>query len=378
MEFICSTTELKEAVLKINKVINKSTTLGILETIAIQTDDANLLLRGTDLGNTIGTVIEANVSTQGASTIDAKTFLEILDKVKTEDVKLKFDMEKETITITSGDAVFELVNDKMNDKFPDNDKIEKNQYFSIEREELVKGFALTLFSVSKDNENKQFLTGINVTVDDSNNITFVSTDTQRLSKYETTALDKVAVMGKPINFIIPSQAAKILMDLAKTPGDPLKIYWSGSLLNCTIDNADYYARLIESKYPDITRVIPKDFNTEIVINKAKLSEVLGRMNIASKENGDRSLIKCEDNTIVFSAETKEHNISVKEKVPCILDGVNIDKMVIHVKHMLEILSVMDQNCDNIEIKTVAAEKAFTVKMKDNDKFTHVLMPLKVY
>ena len=378
MEFICSTSELKEAVVKTGKVINKSTTLGILETLSIQTDDTKLLLRGTDLGNTIDTVIEANVLEQGASTIDAKTFIEILDKVNTEDVKMKFDIEHEKITISSGAATFELLNDKMSEKYPDNDKVEKSQYFSIEREELVKGLALTLFSVSKDYENKQFLTGINITVDDSNNITFISTDTQRLSKFDTIAIDKSAVPGKPISFIIPAAAAKILMDLAKTPGDAIKIYWSGSLIMCTIDNSDYYARLIEAKYPDITRVIPKDFNTEITINKNKLLEVLGRMNIASKENGDRSLIKCEDNMITFSAETKEHNISVNESVPCISSGVKIDKMVIHVKHMIEVLSVVDSNCENIEMKTVGSEKAFTIRMKDNAKFTHVLMPLKYY
>lgn len=376
MEFICSASQLKEAVVKTTKVINKTTSFEILEKISVQTDDTNLKLRGTDLGSTIDTIIEANVIEQGASSIDAKTFTEILDKVKTEDVKVKFDLENEEIIITSGNAVFKIQNEKGTENFPETDKIDEKFYFTIEREEFVKGIGYTLFSASKDTENKQFLTGINISVDDSNNVLFISTDSQRLSKYETMALDKVANPNMPFTFIIPSYSAKIMQELAKVPGDAIRIYWSGNSIMCKIDNSVYYSRLIEAKYPDISRVIPKEFNTEITIGKNVFSDVLGRMNIASKENGDRSLIRCFDNKLVFSAETKEHKITIEEEVSCEVQGSDIEKMCLHVKHILDVLSVMS-DCEKAEIKIVGAEKAFMIKMKDNDKFTHVLMPIRL-
>jgi len=377
MEFICSTDELKEAVVKTGKVINKTTTLDILEKILIQTEDTKLKLRGTDLCSTIDTVLEANVIEQGASTIDAKTLVEILEKVKTDDVKLKFDMENEEILITAGTAKFKILNEKGSDNYPDIDKIDKNVYFTIEREEFVKGIGLTMFSVSKDSENKQFLTGINVVVDDSNKISFISTDSQRLSIYETIALEKVADATKPFTFILPSYSAKILQELAKVPGDPITIYWSNNTIMCSIDNSDYYSRLIEAKYPEVTRVIPKDFNTEIEIGKNSMLEVLGRMNIASKSNGDRSIIRLEDGNVIFSAETKEHKILIEEEVPVLATGAPISKMCLHVKHIMDCLQVIDNSCDNIEIKIVGVEKAFMIKMKDNNKFTHVLMPIRL-
>ena len=377
MEFICGTQELKEAVLKTSKVINKNTTLGILETILIQTDEAKIKLRGTDLGSTIDTVIEANVVEHGASNIDSKTLLAILDKVKAEDIRMKFDIENEEITITSGTAKFKLLNEKISEKYPDIDTVDKKYFFTIDREEYVKGVALTLFSTSSDAENKPFLTGIDVSIDDSNKITFISTDSQRLSKYETMALEKEADSDRAFTFIIPGYSAKVLQDLAKVPGDPIKVYWSGNIIMCSIDNSDFYCRLIEAKYPDISRVIPKDFNTEITIGKNAFKEVLDRMNIASKENGNRCIIRCDNEKIVFSAETKEHKILIEEEVPCLVSGMNIDKMCIHVQHIIDVLNVVDRECENVEIKIVGSEKAFMIRMKDNDKFTHVLMPIRL-
>lgn len=377
MEFICSTTELKEAVAKTIKVINKTTSFEILEKISVQTDDTNLKLRGTDLGSTIDTIIEANVIEQGASNIDAKTFIEILEKVKTEDVKIKFDIENEEIIIVSGSATFKIMNEKVSENFPEIDKVDKNYYFEIEREEFVKGVGLTLFSTSKDTENRQFLTGINISVEDNNDVIFVSTDSQRLSKYKTMALNKVSATDKKIEFIIPSYSAKILQELVKVPGDAIKIYWSGNSIMCEVDNSVYYSRLIEAKYPDISRVIPSEFNTEIIIGKNVFADVLARMNIASKDNGDRSVIRCIDNKLIFSAETKAHELFIDEEVPCLVSGNNIDKMCLHVKHILDCLQVLDSAAENVEVKIVGAEKAFMIKMKGNEKFTHVLMPIKM-
>ncbi|MBQ0104679.1 MAG: DNA polymerase III subunit beta, partial [Armatimonadetes bacterium] len=359
------------------KVINKSTSFEILEKISVQTEDTKLKLRGTDLASTIDTILDANVIEHGASTIDAKTFMEILDKVKTEDVRIKFDIENEEIIIVSGSAKFKILNEIKSETFPDIDSVDKTFYFTIDREEFVKGVGYTLFSVSKDTENKQFLSGINLTVDDSNKVTFISTDSQRLSKYETMALDKVSATDRPFTYILPSNSAKIMQELAKVPGNPITIYWAGNIIMCEIDNSVYYSRLIEAKYPDISRVIPKDFNTEISIGKNNFLEILGRMNIASKDNGDRTIISCAENEIVFSAETKEHNILIEEQVNCVKTGANIEKMCIHVRHVMDALAVFDNTAQMAELKIVGAEKAFMIKMEGNEKFTHVLMPIRL-
>jgi len=371
MDFICSTEELKIAVIKTAKVINKTTVLPILERILIQTEDTNLKLRGTDLGSTNDTIIEANVREHGATTIVAKTLLEILNTVSNEDIRIISNDDEQELIIKAGKTEFKILNSLQADSYPDIDTVDRKNYITIDRELFVKGIDLTEFSTSDDDISKQFLTGINVQTTEDNMLKFVSTDSHRLSVFKCPIISKTM----DINVIIPSQSAKIMAELASVPGEPINLYITRNTISTSVDSSDYYGRLIESNYPDVTRVIPTEFNTELEVNRHEFLGALNRMTVAAKENAFRATLSLEDNKLVLGAETKEHNITVTEEIDVVINGGSFNKMGINVKYILEALKVM--NTDIVEIKVVSNDKAFMIKMKDDENFIHIVMPARI-
>lgn len=369
MEFKCSTRELLEAVQRTSSVINKTTVMPILSRILIQTDGDILKLRGTDLGSTTDSIIEADVIVEGATTIDAKTFAEILQTLNDDKLDFTSDEEEQNITIVSGKTKFLIQNSLTSDSYPDLDEVNKDNHITVERDLIKKGIAYTAFSTSNDDMSKEFLTGIHMQTDDMS-LKLISTDNHRLSVYTCPIVEKTM----DINVIVPTVSANHISKLLDEPGAPIELYFTKSSISTIVDHSEYYGRLIESTYPDIKRVIPTDFKTTIILKRDFILSALKKMEVAARENSYRATFVIDGDQFRLTAENREHSIMATEDVDMIFEGEQV-KVGINVKYMKEAISVMES--ESIEIKVVSAEKAFVIKMHGSDNFIHVLMPLSI-
>ena len=369
MIFKCQTQDLLNAVNKTSKVINKTTVMPILSRVLIQSEDNFLKLRGTDLGSTIDTIIEAEIIENGATTMDVKIFSEILNSLGEAEMEFASDKDEEYINITCNRAKFIIQNSITSDSYPTLDEVNKEEFISIERDLLKKGIELTKFSTSSDDMGKEFLTGIHLQTEDMS-LKFTSTDNHRLSIFTCPIVEKTM----DINAIIPATSAEMISKLLDEPGDTIKLYFTRNSISTNVDNSEYYGRLIESNYPDIRRVIPTDFNTSVILDRDNIYAALKRMEVASRENSYRAIFSTNDTSFAMSAENKEHSIKVTEEVDMVCEGVSV-AMGVNVRYMKEAIERM--NSEKIEIKIVSADRAFIIKMYGDDDFVHVLMPISI-
>jgi len=369
MIFKCQTKDLLDAVNKTSKVINKTTVMPILSRVLIQSEDNFLKLRGTDLGSTTDSIIEAEIIEKGATTMDAKIFSEILSSLGETELEFASNKEDQAITITCDKTKFTILNSIDSDSYPTLDEVNKEDFISIERDLLKKGINFTKFSTSSDDMGKEFLTGIYLQTEDMN-LKFTSTDNHRLSIFTCPIVEKTM----DINAIVPASSAELINKLLDEPGDTIKLYFTRNSISANVDNSEYYGRLIESNYPDIRRVIPTDFNTLIILDRDKIYSALKRMEVASRENSYRATFSTNGTSFAMNAENKEHSIKVTEEVDMISEGASVT-MGVNVRYMKEAIERM--NSEKIEIKIVSADRAFIIKMSGDDDFIHVLMPISI-
>ena len=178
--------------------------------------------------------------------------------------------------------------------------------FAIESALLNRMVEKTIFAVSMD-ELRPALTGINIELY-PNEIRLVSTDGHRLAK--------VAKSNFPIkkdirkNLIVPTKTMNLL--LKNQQDKPVKIQIGEDHVVFHMENAVVYSKLINGTFPNYDRVLPKDNDKELRVNRDLLIAALRRVSIFSSSlthhvrlilSTTETTIRSED--IEFGAEAKE-------------------------------------------------------------------------
>ena len=108
MKFVCSTAELSEACLNVQKAVSTKTSIPAVEGILIKALGSELILTGYDLELGITTSINATVGENGSIIINAKILCDILRKLPGNTVRFESD-SRNLVSIVSGNAKYSLI-----------------------------------------------------------------------------------------------------------------------------------------------------------------------------------------------------------------------------------------------------------------------------
>ena len=91
-----------------SRFVSKNSTLPILQNIYLKASIDALLIRATDMEKYIEIEIPCQVQLEGAITINAKTFLDILKTIETEQVEFSVDQKTNILTIKTEKDTFDI------------------------------------------------------------------------------------------------------------------------------------------------------------------------------------------------------------------------------------------------------------------------------
>jgi DNA polymerase-3 subunit beta len=183
----------------VGKAVENRPTLPVLGNVLMATEDARLRLSATNLEMSITTWIGAKVDREGAITLPAKTFADLVNNLSPERVDLSLDSSTHTVNVRCG-ATNSNIKGIDASEFPlvpqggDPDVV-------IPGKTLKEMITQTVFAAAKE-DNRPILTGIQ-TVFDGNVMTMVAADGYRLA-VRTTEIDQH--FEKPVELVIPARA----------------------------------------------------------------------------------------------------------------------------------------------------------------------------
>jgi len=349
-------------------VVPPKTTLPILSNVLLETDGSNLKIGATDLDLSISTRVPAQVNEEGAITVPARKFAEMVRELPDMPVEIEVDGVKVVIRCDRG--VFRLVGvDK--DEFPALPQIQDGKTVSVQSSVLQRLIRKTIFAVSND-ETRPGLHGAYCRME-GGKILMVATDGHRLAK--ASVLVEVADTVSD-GIIIPPKA---LNNLARLVGDsaiPPQITVGENHIVFELEHTTLSSRLIEATYLDYQRAIPVSNNRILSVNRETLYSAVRRVAVLSNATTRQIRFSLRPGFIELSASSHDIGGEAREEVPARYDGEPLDTAYDY-RYILDVVERIES--DDIVFKLDTPISAGLITPSENvegEDYLCIVMPLR--
>jgi len=354
-------------------VASRSTTLPILSNVMLSTDTGRLKLSATNLEIGINTWIGAKVERDGAITVPARTFADLINTLPPDRVDMELSVRTQTLHLSCGRSEANVKGIDAQE-FPLIPSPEGAGQILIEPDILNRMINQVAFAAAID-ESRPMLTGV-LTKFDQRHMTMAAADGFRLSV--RTAILQTPV-SEPVQILIP---AKALVELARVSGDqedPIEITITPTrnqiLFHLT--NTDLVAQLIDLQFPDYEQIIPKRHVTRAVINAQEMLKASRAANIFAREAANTARLHVvpggdlAPGHISIAARSDETGDNVGE-IDAAVEGEEIE-IAFNVRYLLDVFSVLDT--PQVVLETSTPGSPGVIKPIGDDDFIHVIMPM---
>ncbi|MFN4295073.1 MAG: DNA polymerase III subunit beta, partial [Thermoflexales bacterium] len=322
-------------------VAPRTATLPVLTHILLATDRGRLKIAATNLELGISCWVGAKVEDEGAITVPARTFTDLVALLPADRVDLELNIRTQTLRIRSGrtDANIKGIDAQ---EFPIIPTFQDVAAARIEPAVLKKMIAQVVFAAATD-ESRPTLTGV-LTKLEGDAITMAATDGFRLSVRSDRLTEPVS---EPRTILIP---AKALVEVGRVMGDQeepvaISITPSHGQVLFHMKDVDVVAQLIDQKFPDYEPIIPKRHDTRTIVNTAEALKACRQASIFARDSLDtvRVLVKPGEElepgkvTVVARADETGDNQSELEAT---VVGNEIE-IGFNVKYLIEAFSAVD-------------------------------------
>ena len=284
MKFTVKRDVLTEALITAMGTVSKKNTITNIEGFLIEAlEDGNIQISSYDMTKGIRLKIEAEeIEREGRYIINAQRLMQAVRSLSEETVEIDVDASF-NCTVRSGKASFSMSSIRGED-FPSFPDLITDRGFSIDSDVLAKMINKVSFSVAEQS-SRQMLTGAFFKIK-SDMLEVVSCNTFILSKCTARCDIQSLVDKKEVDYsiIIPGHAlpelSKILLD-GETGRAELYISRKHAIIRK--ENVIFFTRTIDSEYIDYTRIIPKENDIFVTIDRENLLNSLERANIIADE-----------------------------------------------------------------------------------------------
>ena len=282
MKFICTQENLNKALNIVGRIINKNSTLPILNNVLLKTEKGRLKLSSTNLEIGVNCLVGGKVEEDGEITVPTKLFANFVSNLPVGNVEIKLREDVLNIKCNGYKTNIKGLDAK---EYPLAPKIEVDPIFKIKSADFKK--ALTQISPAiSSSESRIEITGVfmNLSEISKNKVILVATDSYRLAEknidLEKNNINKEFknILGNINSVIIPKDTVQELIRSLDENEEMLEITISENQILFNFGLASIISRLIEGKYPDYKQIIPDKFELQAIINK---NEIIKGIRVAS-------------------------------------------------------------------------------------------------
>ncbi|WP_068468421.1 DNA polymerase III subunit beta [Candidatus Protochlamydia phocaeensis] len=276
MKFVISTQELNYLISKIQNVVAQKPTIPILSNFLIEAYNDELILTATDLTVGIRCHTEAKILEEGATTLPAKRFAQLIKELTAVNVEISSNANEVT-TIVAGTSRFKL-NGMGKTDYPSLPDLSQVHSFHVKQSELKDLFYRTSFAVSKE-DNRYVLTGVLMHI--ANGLaTFVGTDGKRLARAHAPIEISPSFTSQSI---IPLKAVDEILKNLTDEGDA-KISLMSDKIAVEANQTRILTKLLSGDYPDINRVIPEQSELIVNLHREELASLLRQISLFTADH----------------------------------------------------------------------------------------------
>ena len=354
----------------VQSIVEKKNTIPVLSNILIEAKNNCLTLSATDMDISITEMLNCNIIEEGSITVAAHTLYDIIRKIPEGNEVEFISNDGNRFSIRSGNSKFSLAC-LPKDDFP---VIEINQLKSeinIDAKILLNLIEKTKFAISNE-ETRYFLNGIYFHQKNQGEsiLCLVSTDGHRLAKIEYKSEENINDLP---GVIIPKKTINELCKLLAECDSNIKINLDPNKIIFYIDEIVLISKLIDGNFPDYEKVIPKDNEEILTVERVVFSDAVDRVSTIASERSPAIKFKLLQNLMNLTSIDAESG-SATEDIVTQYNGQQIE-IGFNSKYILEMINQLDD--EKIILKFNSSSSPVIITETSNPNLIYVLMPMRV-
>jgi DNA polymerase III subunit beta len=354
--------ELLGGIQVVSNIVSSKATLPILSNMLVEAKDGILKMNTTDLDIGICCELPVNSFEQGAITIPAKKFSDIIRELPSGDVVI-YARKNNQVEIEGVNCKFKL-NGLPREEFPKFPEFKDKDAVLIKQSDLKEMIRLTSFAVSYE-ESRYVLNGILLEVQ-GDIARMVATDGRRLAKIEKKLLQPAA---KDISIIIPIKAVAEINRNLKDNGNCTVIAGVNQVL-FNIDGILIATRIIEGEFPNYKQVIPKEIPAKVKVKTSDLLAAIRRANLLSTPDFQAIKFELFKEKLVISKTTPDvgesrEEVSVEYGQTELMVGFNPQFFIDALKNLSD---------EHIYLEFLGPDKPCVLRLRD---YLYLALPMRL-
>jgi DNA polymerase-3 subunit beta len=348
-------------------IVERRHTLPILANVLIRKNGGSLQFTTSDLEIQIRTTAELDGDGGNfTTTVGARKLIDIL-RTMPSDQTVSLESNQSKLVLKGGKSRFTLQTLPAEDFPLVQEAASFGPVFSVPQKTLKELLQQVSFAMAV-HDIRYYLNGI-LFVAEGKQLSLVATDGHRLA-FANANLD-VEVPRQEV--ILPRKTVLEMQRLLSDAEGAIEMQFAGNQAKFSFGGMEFVTKLVEGKFPDYNRVIPKNHKNSVTLGRAPLLASLQRTAILTSEKFKGVRLNIEPGSLRVASNNAEQEEAVDE-----LDidyGGDAIEIGFNVTYLIDALANMDQDMVKIELQDANSSALLTIP--ENDTFKYVVMPMRI-
>ena len=348
-------------------IVERRHTLPILANVLIRKTGSQLQLTTSDLEIQIRTTAELDGDTGNfTTTVGARKLIDILRSMPS-DQTVSLESAQNKLILKGGKSRFTLQTLPAEDFPLVQEAANFGPSFSVPQKTLKELLNQVSFAMAV-HDIRYYLNGI-LFVAEGKQLSLVATDGHRLA-FSSATLD-VEVPKQEV--ILPRKTVLEMQRLLSDKEGAIEMQFSGNQAKFSFEGMEFVTKLVEGKFPDYNRVIPKNHKNIITLGRVPLLASLQRTAILTSEKFKGVRLNIEPGTLRVASNNAEQEEAVDElDIDYAGEAIEIG---FNVTYLIDALANMDQ--DMVKMELADSNSSALLTIPDNAAFKDVVMPMRI-
>ena len=366
MKFSAPRETLLEPLQAVIGVVERRQTMPVLANVLLNvSEEKGLSVTATDLEVELVATVSVQVDSGGEVTVPGRKLLDIC-RALPDGASVSVTLSGDKVTVRSGRSRFTLSTLPAGE-FPTVDDIKAQQRVSLPQAQLHRLIEKTQFSMANQ-DVRYYLNGMLLEVAGPI-IRTVATDGHRLALCELT-ID--GADSTPQQVIVPRKGVLELQRLIGNGGDcALEI--GTNHLRVTLDRIRLTSKLIDGRFPDYERVIPKGTEAPMMADRVQLADGLNRIRILANEKYKGVRVELKPGSVTVQAHNPEQE-EAEEEIEVQYDGA-VMEIGFNVEYLIAALRALDADTVRLEFRDAAS--SCLIQDPERKDCKYVVMPMRL-
>jgi DNA polymerase-3 subunit beta len=373
MKVSCLQENLAKGLSIVGRAVSPRSTLPVLGNVLLATDAGRLKLSATNLEVGINCWIGAKVEEEGAVTVPARTFIDLINALPPEQVDMELVVRTQTLNVRASRSEANVKGIDAQE-FPLVPVPEGEGGISIEADVLRTAIDQVAFAAATD-ESRPILTGVLAKFEDTQ-LTLAAADGFRLS-VRTIPLSHT--VPDPFSVIVPARALTELGRVSGEQEEPIVVTVTPTRNQVLFQLTDIVlvSQLIDGNFPDYRQIIPRERTTHTVMDTATFLKACKTALIFARDAAHITRLHVKPGSelapghVIVSATSAETGDDVSE-LDASIEGEEVE-IAFNIRYLIDLLSVV--GTPQVALDTTTSSSPGVVRPMGDVEYTHVIMPM---